>query len=104
MFYLKGTFVWLSGKPFAYTSWRVGEPSSGMNQNCYGIHTWIGDFGWNDALCSYTNYIGSKWRPFCEKEKTVDPCELECNGQPCNIDNTACDCQNGSSQSDCSGM
>ena len=76
MFYLKGTFVWLSGKPFAYTSWRGGEPSSGMNQNCYGIHTWIGDFGWNDALCSYTNHVGSKWRPLCEKEKTFSSGKL----------------------------
>ena len=67
--FLKGLFVWQSGQPFTYTSWRTDEPNSGLDQNCYGVHTWTQDFDWNDALCSYTSYLGSRFRPLCEKGK-----------------------------------
>ena len=67
----KGHFVWLSGQPFTYTSWRTGEPNSGLDQKCYGVHTWIEDFDWNDAVCSITTYLGSKFRPLCKKEKST---------------------------------
>ena len=65
---MQGKFVWLSGQPFTYTNWKPNEPNSGVNQNCDGVHTWKGDFGWNDAECSYTTFLGSKWRPLCEKQ------------------------------------
>lgn len=66
---MKGKFVWTSGKPFTYTSWRANEPNSGQGMG-YGIHTWIGDFGWNDAKTSYYTHLGKKWRPLCKKGKT----------------------------------
>ena len=71
IFSYKGHFVWLSGQPFTYTSWRTGEPSSSLDQKCYGVHTWKGDFGWNDAVCSITTYLRSKFRPLCKKEKST---------------------------------
>ena len=73
--FLKGLFVWQSGQPFTYTSWRTGdhggEPNSGLDQMCYGVHTWKKDFDWNDAVCSITTYSGSKFRPLCKKEKST---------------------------------
>ena len=72
MFSIKGKFVWKSGKPFAYTSWRAHEPNSGLSTG-YGIHTWIGDFGWNDAKFAYTTHLGKKWRPLCMREKKGYP-------------------------------
>ena len=69
----KGKFVWKSGAPFTYTSWRAHEPNSGSLSGCYAVHTFVGDFSWNDAKCSYTtwprNWAGKKWRPLCKKEK-----------------------------------
>ena len=73
IFSIKGTFVWKSGAPFTYTSWRAREPNSGSLSGCYAVHTFVGDFSWNDAKCSYTtwprNWAGKKWRPLCKKEK-----------------------------------
>ena len=72
IFSIKGKFAWKSGKPFAYTSWRANEPNSGLHTG-YGIHTWIGDFGWNDAKYAYTTHLGKKWRPLCMRKKEGYP-------------------------------
>ena len=72
IFFIKGKFAWKSGKPFAYTSWRANEPNSGLHTG-YGIHTWIGDFGWNDAKYAYTTHLGKKWRPLCMRKKEGYP-------------------------------
>ena len=79
MFSIKGKFVWLSGKPFTYTSWKTGKPNSALNEKCVGVHTtW--DFGWNDDHCNKSNYKSTtnicnncKYRPLCMLSTCYDP-------------------------------
>ena len=77
IFSIKGRFVWLSGKPFNYTSWQAGEPNIDRSQECAGIHTTrrLGSnriiFDWNDELCSNTQWKTYRYKPLCKKENGI---------------------------------
>ena len=43
---LTGAFTWVSGEPFVYTNWGVGQPSGGENTLAYDFN---GGWRWNDA-------------------------------------------------------
>jgi len=44
---LTGAVTWVSGEPFVYTNWGVGQPSGGENTLAYDYY--FGNWGWNDA-------------------------------------------------------
>ena len=74
IFSIKGKFVWLSGEPFKYKSWKTGEPNYvPLNQeSCVGVHTtW--NFNWSDEFCSVNKYKSTKFRPLCKLSHCLDP-------------------------------
>jgi VCBS repeat-containing protein len=42
-----GAFTWVTGEPFVYTNWGVGQPSGGEDKLAYDFFN--GSWGWNDA-------------------------------------------------------
>jgi hypothetical protein len=55
----EGSFVWTSGATSAFTDWLEGEPSNsggGGGEDCVELNL-RNDPGWNDSICSESNYF-----------------------------------------------
>ncbi len=48
----EGDWEWVTGEPFVYTNWHVGEPNDfdGREEDCLDPHP-DGSLGWNDSSC-----------------------------------------------------
>jgi hypothetical protein len=69
-----GSFEWITGEPFAFTSWRPGEPSSG---NWEPYLSFLGIDGapaplWNDIDSPETEWSMIEWSADCNGDGIVD--------------------------------
>jgi hypothetical protein len=69
-----GSFEWITGEPFAFTSWRPGEPSSG---NWEPYLNFLGVDGapaplWNDIDSPETEWSMIEWSADCNGDGIVD--------------------------------
>jgi hypothetical protein len=70
----EGSFEWITGEPFAFTSWRPGEPSSG---NWEPYLNFLGVDGapaplWNDTDSPETEWSMIEWSADCNGDGIVD--------------------------------
>lgn len=45
----EGNWLWITGEPWSYTKWDVGEPNGGTSENCLDYSN--DSIGWNDESC-----------------------------------------------------
>jgi hypothetical protein len=89
-----GSFEWITGEPFAFTSWRPGEPSSG---NWEPYLNFLGVDGapaplWNDIDSPETEWSMIEWSADCNGDGIVDYGQIRDGSLPDYNGNNIPDC------------
>ena len=50
---VEGTWIWITGEPFSYTNWNIGEPNNSGGEDCLEMRGGV-ESNWNDIPCSFT--------------------------------------------------
>ena len=70
VFLQEGQFVWLSGDPVVFNSFRSGQPDDDKGEDCIELSNM--DSNWQDTYCNFASIASTQfYRPICKQEQTA---------------------------------